>query len=627
MANFKKHKDKRSEVGNVIHASRRAFIGIAVFSAFINILMLTGPIYMLQVYDRVLVSGSISTLVALTILMGALYLFMGLLEFVRSRVLVRVGNQVQEDLGDRTFGVWLTQGLYGKLGARQRPLDDLSALKNFFSSAALSAIFDIPWAPLFIAVIWWLHWVLGLIALIGAILIFTIALINELTTRKDISKSRAELMRARKIADEAHSQSDSIVAMGMQDNIRMRWNAINDAASGVFTKAMDRSGNYTSMTKALRMFFQSLVLGVGCGLAVFEIITPGGMIAGSIIMGRALAPIQMAIGQWKSIVGAREAYHRLNQFYDAVPETEDTLQLPEPKGELTIAGLVAAPPGTKKAVLSDINFAIKPGDGLGVIGPSASGKSTLARLLVGVWMPQRGSVRLDGASYDQWDRTRLGPYIGYLPQDVELLKGSVSDNISRFDPRAEDSSIVTAAQAAGVHEMILQFPKGYETEIGPDGVILSGGQVQRIALARALYGNPSLIVMDEPNANLDSDGDNALTMAIKNLRESGKTVVVMTHRPSAIVAVNKLLYLRGGRQIEFGEKDKVLAAISQSQAGAHSGGNVHAVKPKRSIGTQESKPKSKEPGRKIIPNITTGGPAMSFGGVPTKPKKSDKDES
>jgi len=561
-----------TELEAALKRSRRAFIGIGIFSAVINLLMLTGPLYMLQVYDRVLLSRSMSTLVALSILMGGLYAFMGLLELIRSRVLVRVGNRIEEDLGKRTFDLWVKQGQYKHSKVGVRPLNDLSTVKSFLSGPAPGALFDIPWVPIFIAVIWLLHWTLGLAALIGAIIIFIVATLNEFTTRKKLKESRNQLMTSHMIADSAYRQSDAVTAMGMGGNIQNRWQAVKAEGAKLHTSGSDLAGSYSATTKAFRMFLQSAILGLGCALAVVQIITPGAMIAASIIMGRALAPIQMAIGQWKGFINARGAYDRLNAFFQAVPEASEPLQLPEPKGQISVQSVTAAPPNTKTVVLHNVSFEIEAGQGLGVIGPSASGKSTLAKLLVGVWMPQRGAVRLDGASYDQWNRDILGPHIGYLPQDIELFDATIKDNIARFDPQATDEAIVQAAKHADVHDMILQMPNGYDTLIGQGNLVLSGGQVQRIALARALYGDPKLLVLDEPNANLDADGDKALSQAIAGCRKRGNTVIVMTHRPSAISAVDTLLMLRAGRIEEFGPKEKVLKTLKDKYKAAKKDG-------------------------------------------------------
>ncbi|MEE9348025.1 MAG: type I secretion system permease/ATPase [Robiginitomaculum sp.] len=561
-----KRKDNSpTEVGTALGKSRRAFIGVGLFSAFINLLMLTGPLYMLQVYDRVLISHSMSTLVVLSIVMGALYIFMGFLEWIRSRVLVRIGNEIESDLSGRTFGVWMTQGLYGKIGSRNRPLDDLTSVKTFLSGPAPGALFDMPWAPFFIAVIWYLHWVLGVAALIGAIIIAIIAVMNEYSTRDTLLKSRQHLMQSRSVAEQSHRQSDSVLAMGMGANMAARWNASHSQGASLHTRGSDKAGGYSAVTKAFRMFVQSAILGLGCALAVVGEISPGAMIAGSIIMGRALAPIQMAIGQWRGFVNARGAYDRLNVFYDAIPQAGKVLQLPEPSGHIKVSNLFGAAPGSPSAMLKNINFEVKPGQAVGVLGPSASGKSTLARMLVGIWPAARGDVRLDGATYDQWDRDVLGPHIGYLPQDVELFDGTIGENIARFMPDASDEAIITAAKSAGVHEMILNFENGYKAQIGPQSgagtMVLSGGQVQRIALARALFGEPKLIVLDEPTAHLDREGDAALTHAISQARRRGAVVIVMTHRPSAIAAVDHLLVLTQGAQVEFGPKDEVLKAM------------------------------------------------------------------
>jgi len=552
-----------TEVGQALATSRSAFIGIGIFTAFINILMLTGPLYMLQVYDRVLASGSISTLVTISVLMAVMYAFMGFLEYVRSRVLVRIGDKLETDLGERTFSIWMKQGLYGKAGQRHRPLQDVSSLRQFLSGAAPSTFFDMPWAPLYIAVMFLFHWTLGVVGIIGAIIIFIFAWLNEVTTRKPLQDANALRVKGQMFADIAHRNADTITAMGMSGNMQNRWQKYSKEAANATVLGSDRAGSLTSASKAFRMFVQSGILGWGALLAVQGIITPGTMIAGSIIMGRALAPIQMALGQWRGFIGARQAFNRLNKFYEIIPEQSENLSLPAPTGALSVANILAAPPGSKVPVLTGLDFSVKPGQGLGVIGPSASGKSTLARLLVGIWLPQKGSVRLDGATFDQWNSDELGPYIGYLPQHVELFDGTIGENIGRFRSDASAEDIVIAARRAAVHDMILHLPDGYDTRIGEGGAVLSGGQVQRIALARAVFGDPSLVVLDEPNANLDTEGDAALTAAISDLRRRGKTVVVMAHRPSAIAAVDQLLMLRDGKQIAFGPKDDVIKEVTQ----------------------------------------------------------------
>ncbi|WP_371398062.1 type I secretion system permease/ATPase [Fretibacter rubidus] len=582
----------RSVVGKAVMDARGALMGVGWFSAFINILMLTGPLYMLQVYDRVLISASVPTLVSLSVLMVAMFAFMGFLEFCRSRVLLRVADKVERDLGGRTFDAWMNHGIAGKSAARIAPLNDVSTLKQFLSGNAPGTFFDIPWVVIYIFVIFLLHWMLGVFAVIGTLIILVVAVYNEVSTRKPSVEAMKFRRAEQSFALQSHRNTDAITAMGMGANMRSRWQDINQQGAVDAQRAGDRAANASSLTKALRMMVQSGILGLGGYLAVKQVVTPGTMIAGSIILGRALAPVQMSIGQWRSFNAAREAYARLNAFYKMVPDNTDSLSLPEPKGQLDVEHVFAGPPGATQAVLSDLNFSLQPGDGLGVIGPSAAGKSTLARLLVGLWSPQKGAIRLDRASFEQWNRAELGPYIGYVPQEVELFDGTIAENISRFTANATPEAIVEAAQMADVHSMILGLENGYDTRIGEGGAVLSGGQTQRIALARALYGKPKLLVLDEPNSNLDSDGDAALSRAIKLLRKQGSTVIVMAHRPSAISAVDKLLMLKDGRQVAFGPKDEVLKSVTKSVP-------------------QTTKPRPAPPA-KIPSTSTTGGPAMQI---------------
>ncbi|PHR94057.1 MAG: type I secretion system permease/ATPase [Robiginitomaculum sp.] len=568
-----------TEVGQALMASKSAFVGIGVFSAFINLLMLTGPLYMLQVYDRVLASRSMSTLVAISVLMAAMYAFMGFLELIRSRILVRVGDKLEKDLSARTFSVWLKQGVFGRSGQRHRPLQDLSTLRQFLSGSSPATFFDIPWAPFYIWIMFIFHPWLGWAGIVGAIVIFCLAYINEKSTRKPVQDANVLKAQAQMFAQTAHRNADVVTAMGMGKDMRARWRGYMDRAGEQTVRGSDRAGSMSSASKAFRMFIQSGILGIGAALAVKQIITPGTMIAGSIVMGRALAPIQTAVGQWRGFIATRQAFHRLNTFYELIPEDQDNMELPVPEGRLSVEHIVVAPPGSQTVVLSGVDFTLQPGQGLGVIGPSASGKSTLARLLVGVWMPQKGAVRLDGATYDQWNRDALGPYIGYLPQEVELFDGSIGENIARFRTGARSEDIVLAARRADVHEMILRMQDGYDTRIGEGGVVLSGGQVQRIALARALFGDPVLVVMDEPNANLDAEGDAALSAAIADLRQRQKTVVVMAHRSSAIACVDQLLILKDGVQSAFGPKEQILKDLAK-MAGAPASKPI-ALKPQK----------------------------------------------
>ncbi len=583
----------RSPVGEVLASARDAFWGVFSFSFFVNLLMLTGPLYMLQVYDRVLSSNSIPTLVAISVLMVVLYIFMGIFDFLRSRVLVRIADKFESTMTDRAFSAWLRGSAKGGKTAQATPLNDISTMKQFLSGNGPNAFFDMPWAPLLIALIWYLHWTLGVLALIGAIIIAVAAWWNSIRVKTPQIESLKMRRMEQAFAAQAQRNSDTIEAMGMTGNIRARWRAYNTQGGTEGRMASDRQGGSTAFTKSFRMFLQSAILGAGGALAVMGVITPGAMIAGSIILGRALAPIQMAIGQWRSFVAARDAYGRLNEFYLENPDLETPTKLPDPLGNLRVEGVTAAPPGATKAILSNLNFALQPGQGLGVIGPSASGKSTLARLLTGVWSPQRGAIRLDGATFDQWDRDAVGSFIGYLPQTVELFDGTISENIARFDPGATDEMVVTAAKWAGVHDLILQLSDGYDTRVGLGQTVLSGGQLQRVALARALYGDPVLIVLDEPNANLDPEGDAALTRAIAIARQRKKTVIVMAHRPSAIAAVDMILSLRNGQQEAFGPKDEVMKKLKAQAMEARKAQAARAGVTTKSAKRQTSKPASK----------------------------------
>jgi len=573
-------KAEKSPVTQALLSLRSAWIGVGLLSLFVNVLMLTGPLYMLQVYDRVLTSQSVSTLIALSVLMLLMYLFMGGMDFLRSRILVRLGNYVETQLARRTFKSWLRQGLEGPAAAKQRPLQDLRQISQFLRGPAPVTFFDIPFTPIYIAVIFLLHPLLGWFAIFGAVVVLIIALTAERATRNPQAQSQRFSSGGDSFTDSCHAHAETVMSMGMTHDLGRRWVDTKDQGTQLGLKASDIAGGSTAFSKAFRMFLQSAILGLGAWLAVKQIVTPGVMIAGSIILGRALAPIQMVIGQWRSYIQAKNAYQRMDKFYANYSVQEDYVPLPTPKGFLAVEGLSAGPPHAKAATLKGIQFDIEPGDGLIVLGPSGSGKSTLARLLVGVWMPQIGSVRLDGATYSQWDRELLGQHIGYLPQQITLFDGTIGDNIARFRKDLPATEIVKAAQAADVHELVLSLPDGYNTLLGTGGVILSVGQTQRVALARALYGSPCLIVLDEPNSNLDSVGDDALNKAIIALRQQGSTVVIISHRQSVMSVANKALVLREGTQAGFGlAKD-----LMQQKSGESAAENKVKSGPKSGIG-------------------------------------------
>jgi ATP-binding cassette, subfamily C, bacterial exporter for protease/lipase len=567
-------------LSQAVRSARSAFWGVGLFSLAVNLLMLTGPLFMLQIYDRVLTSRSVPTLVALFGLVVALYGFLGLFEFFRSRILSRVGYQLDEKLARPSLKVWIASRL-SERAAAGRPVTDLSSVRNFLSSQGLPALFDLPWVPIYLAIVFLLHAQLGLLALAGLVIVLVLAIANEWLTRKPLGEAIAAENREAQFAEHALRNSDVIVSLGMASNISGYWSRLRDAAKARAQAGGDLGEGFASSSKAMRLLLQSAILGLGGYLAIQGQISAGTIVAASILAGRALAPIDQTIGNWRNIVRAREAYRRLMTSLAGYAEPQRATQLPEPSGALEVNRIIKFAPnarevdgGARRPILHGLDFKLKAGDALGVIGPSAAGKSTLARMLVGLSVADQGSVRLDGATFDQWDPDVLGRYIGYLPQNVELLPGTLKQNIARFDPEATDSDVIAAAQLAGAHELIVRLPDGYATEIGFGQPPLSGGQAQRIALARALFRQPKLIVLDEPSSNLDVDGDTALTRAIIAMRRAGSVVIIMTHRPTTIAAANLVLMIREGRQAEFGPKSEVLNKVTRQSANTPSSKGV-----------------------------------------------------
>ena len=558
--------NKKSEVRAVLGQSRGSFAMTGLFSLVINLLVLASPLYMMQIYDRVLTGRSVSTLIALTILVGGLLIIMGLLEMIRSRILVRVGTRFDGALHERVHQVMVQQSLRSGDSANDGPLRDLRSVREFLSGQGPFALFDTPWVPIYLTVIFILHPLLGYVALGGAVLLFALGLTNELWTRRRLMAATTEGRLSDSLANASQRNAEVVTAMGMQGGLRRRWQVAHRRGLHEQSVASDRAGTITATSKTIRLILQSAILGTGAALAIEQVISPGSMIAASIIMGRALAPVDQAIGNWRSFVGARAAYRRLSDLLADFPIRPEPMRLPAADTRLHVEHLVGAAPGSQMPAIAGLDFDLEAGEALGVIGPSASGKSTLARLLVGVWEARHGAVRLDGTALDHWHPDDLSRQIGYLPQDVELFDGMVSENIARFAVDADPNAIVKAAKAAGVHDMILRLAEGYNTKIGDGGSKLSGGQRQRIGLARALFGDPFLVVLDEPNASLDASGDSALTDAIVQMKAEGRIVIIMAHRPSAIEACDKLLVLNGGRQKAFGEKREVLAATTQNAA-------------------------------------------------------------
>ena len=553
-----------SELSKALESCRNAFMSIALFSGMSNILMLTGAIFMLEVYDRVLPSRSVPTLVALIILATGLYGVLGVLDLIRSRILVRIGSYLDDAISDRVYDGLVDLPLKaGNRGEGLQSLRDLDSLRSFLSGTGLIALFDLPWLPLYLIICFAFHFLIGLTALFGAIVLCVLTAMTEVYTR-DPGKLMAGLAMARSgLADSSRRNAEALVAMGMSRRLASRWKETNRKYLASQRETSDIAIGFSSMSKVLRMLLQSAVLGVGAYLVINQEATAGIIIASSILSARALAPVDLAIANWKGFVAARQSWNRLNELLALFPERAQPMALELPSKILAVQNASVVPPGDHRVIVQDASFVLKAGNGLGIIGPSGSGKSCLARMLVGVWQPARGKIRLDGATYDQWAPEVLGQHIGYLPQDVELISGTIAENIARFAEDANPEGILAAARAAGVHELIVGLPQGYETSIGEQGTLLSAGQAQRIALARALYGNPFLVVLDEPNSNLDAEGDEALTRAILDVRARNGIVIVIAHRPSAIAGLDLLLVMNSGRQVELGPKENVLTKLQR----------------------------------------------------------------
>jgi PrtD family type I secretion system ABC transporter len=547
---------------SIIASCRGAFLGVAVLSGLINLLYLSGSIFMMEVYDRVLPSRSIPTLIGLSIIIVVLYLFQGLFDMLRGRIMARVGAALDEDLSQQIFQGQLSAPLKGRAeGDGQQPLRDLDQLRAFLAGGGPSALFDLPWMPLYLFICFAFHPWLGFAALGGAGLLVVITGLTEVLTKAASKAAVSAALVRNGIAEGARRNAEIVQALGMAKRIGVRWGDANASYLEHQQRTSDVAGGFGAMSKVLRMLLQSMVLAIGAYLVIDGQATGGIMIASSILTSRAMAPVELAIGNWKGFVSARQGWRRLKTLLDANARAEDPLKLPAPKSILSIENAGAGAPGGQRFAVQDVSFELKAGSGLGIIGPSASGKSSLARMIVGVWPTWRGKVRVDGAALEQWLPEDLGRHIGYLPQDVELFAGTVAQNIARFDPEPKAEAILAAAKAADVHEMILQLPDGYETQVGEAGAALSGGQRQRIALARAIYGDPFLVVLDEPNSNLDNEGEQALTAAIMGIRERGGIVVVIAHRPSALAGVDQVLVMSEGRMQSFGPKDEVLSKV------------------------------------------------------------------
>ncbi|WP_106797235.1 type I secretion system permease/ATPase [Rhizobium sp. H4] len=581
-----------------------AFLNLSVFgglvaaSFVINLLALTSPLFMLQVYDRVLASGSVPTLVGLGVLALWLYGFQAALDILRQRILLRIGERFDRDLSDRVHAAVTRLPLIARMpGDGLQPLRDLDNVRGFLSGAGPTALFDLPWIPLYLAICFIFHFWLGMTALAGAIVLVSLTLLTNMLSQKAIKEATAHNMARNGLMEAARRNAEVVHAMGLSRRIGARWQKANSDYLKANRRAGDVTGGLGGLAKALRAILQSTMLGVGAWLVIDQVATPGVMIAASIMMGRALAPVDLAIANWKPFLMARQSWARLQDMLKTVPEQPSALPLPKPVRELRAEELTIIPPGERRPNVAGVGFVMQRGTALGIIGPSGSGKSSLARALVGAWAPAAGNVRLDGASLDHWDKEALGRHIGYLPQGVELFDGTIAENIARFEEDPDPEAIVAAAIAAGAHELILSFAKGYETRIGEGGSALSAGQRQRLGIARALYGDPFLVVMDEPNANLDAEGEAAVVRAIVSVRERGGIAIVVAHRPSAISVVDKVLMMEAGRQRAFGPKDEVLSKVLQvapapasaARSRAEAGNRLQTNTGRRQLGTLETK--------------------------------------
>ena len=577
----------QTQLEKTLKQTRKSFFYVGVFSFFINMLMLVPSLYMLQVYDRVMASRSIETLILITIIVAVLFATMGLLQLIRSRILVRISNQIDMELNSHLFDVIFQIARLNPGKISSQPVSDLTKLRQFMTGAGVFAIFDSPWFPIYLFVMYLFSPWIALFAIFTATVLFVITLINNSSTKKSLEEANMLNSQSINYVNKNLYNAEIVHAMGMNDNIRKRWLQKHMKFLTVQSGASDVAGKWSNMSRTLRQFFQSLTYGLGAYLAINGMISSGMIIAGAVLLGRALAPIDLLTSSWKGFSDARGAYKRLNELLKQFPEIPETMELPAPKGDVKIENIVVAPPNTKEPVLKGISMHIPAGNIVGIIGPSASGKSTLARAILGVWPLLNGKVRLDGADVHHWNSIELGQHIGYLPQDVELFEGSISENISRFE-EVNPEEVVEAAKIAGVHDMILRLPEGYDTLVGTGGATLSGGQRQRVGLARALYKKPPLIVLDEPNSNLDDEGDLALVDAITTMKQNNSTVILITHRPNILSVVDSIAVLAQGTLAMYGSKEEVMKSLQQK--------------------TMKSAPKQNKPATSVaVPKMTKPG--------------------
>lgn len=567
-------------IGGSLKTRHRELIAVAVYSGAINVLMLTGSLFMLQVYDRVLPSHSVPTLIGLFVIVVVLYTAQGLLDMIRSRIMVRIGRSLDDDLSERVCRAVLQLPLYKHSTADgTQPLRDLDQLRSFLSSSGPIAFFDLPWIPLYLALCFAFHFWIGITATGGALFLVGLAFVTEFLVRRSSRSTVGHGTARLTLAEAGRRNAEVVAAMSMTQALCSRWQKINTDYMNAQQRASDISVTLGAFSRVFRILLQSTVLAVGAYLVIQQSATAGIIIASSILTSRALAPVELAIGHWKAFLATRHSCHRLAILMEKTGARPDPLPLPAPRKSISVQGLHIAPPGQSTQVVRDVTFELAAGEALGLIGPSASGKSSLARALVGVWKPASGTVRLDGASLERWSTEALGQHIGFLPQDIELFDGSITENIARFETCPDLSAVISAAQAAGIHKMVLGLPNGYETRIGEGGTALSAGQRQRIALARALYRDPFLVVLDEPNSNLDAEGERSLTSAIQDVRKRGGIVIIIAHRPSALIAVDRVAAMAQSRIHAFGLKEDILRQVllSPTEAERLSSQGIHGA--------------------------------------------------
>lgn len=635
------------ELRAALNESRAAFIAIGIFSFFVNMLVLTGSLYSLQIYDRVLTSRSEPTLVVITLLLVAFYIIMGILDHMRGRMAARIGARFQSRMEMRVFRIAIDRTMLASQGINaSTALRDLDSIQRTLASPAVFSVFDIPWTPVFVVIIFIFHPLMGVVALVGGLILVTLTWFNQNGTKADQEKALNATRMSEEMTTTLQREADTVRALGMRGSTAERWKGLRHGALYSNTHYSDQNGFYSTTSRTFRIFLQSAVLGVGAWLAIQGHITSGAMLASSIIIGRALAPIEQLIAQWSLVQRAMQGWKGLAALLERVPPEPARTTLPKPRAILEVQAISVVPPGERMPTLRNLSFELKPGQALGVIGQSGSGKSTLARVLTGVWPIQAGRVRLDGASIEQYGVDDLANYVGYLPQDVALFEGTIAENIARLQLEPDSDRVVAAAQKAAAHDLVLKLPNGYDTKLPPTGQRLSGGQKQRIGLARALYGDPVLLVLDEPNANLDAEGSMALNIAIRNAKKEGRSVVIMAHRPAAIEECDLILILEGGNRVAFGPRDEVLKQhlknyqqIGQGgqgpqspAAGAHltpppappgqGGGGAIAAPPKAITAQPSAAPQKAVPGL-LGTGLLTGG----FGAAPgTPPKKPDGED-